>query len=78
MRNEDHAGIAIAVRRDVQHRLLDDFEEDVLAVKLETGKGSVIISTTYRPFRQEFLPIEDLLKLGRMRDPVYLVADLNA
>ena len=78
VRNEGHAGIAIAVRRDVQHRLLDDFQEDMLAVRLEAGKGPVIISTTYRPFRQEFLPVEDLLKLGRMRDPAYLLADLNA
>ena len=50
----------------------------MLAVKSETGKGPVIISTTYRLFRQEFLSVEDLLKLGRMRDPVYLLADLNA
>ena len=76
VRNEDQAGIAIAVRRDVRHQLMDDFEEDVLAVKIETGKGPVIIATSYRPFRQEYLPVEDLLKLSRVKDPVYLLADL--
>ena len=28
VRNEAHSGIAIAVRRDVQHRLLDDWKQE--------------------------------------------------
>ena len=31
--NEDHAGIAIAVKRNLQHQVIDDFEDDVLASK---------------------------------------------
>ena len=76
--NENHAGIAIAVKRNLQHQVIDDFEDDVLAVKIETRKGPVVVATAYRPPRREFMSIEDLLTLFRMKDPVYFLADINA
>ena len=76
--NEDHAGIAIAVKRNLQHQVIDDFEDDVLAVKIETRKGPVVVATAYKPPRREFLSIEDLLILFKMKDPVYFLADINA
>ena len=76
--NEDHAGIAIAVKRDLQHQVIDDFEDDVLAVKIETRKGPAVVATAYKPPRREFMSIEDLLTLFKMKDPVYFLADINA
>ena len=47
--NEDHAGVAIGIRRGMSYQLLDDFQEDTLAIRLETRKGLVIIATCYSP-----------------------------
>ena len=58
-RNQLHAGIAIAVKKDVQHQILDDFQE-VLAVKIVTTKGPIIVMTHYSPPRVNRLPIGDI------------------
>ena len=34
--NERNAGIAIAVRKNIKHRIDDNFNSDVLSVKIET------------------------------------------
>ena len=75
---EDHAGVAVAIKKNIQHTIIDDLEEDVLAIKVETFKGPAIIATAYHPPRRETFPTEDLLRLMRRRIPVYLLADLNA
>ena len=76
--NEPQAGIAIAVKKSVPCQLLDDFHDDVLAIKLRTQRGDIIIGTTYLPPRRQDFPEEDLLKIMRKPLPAYLIADLNA
>ena len=75
--DEDNAGVAIAVRKNIQYQILDDFFDDVLAVRVETLKGPLIIATAYRPPRREAFPMEDVLKLLRGNTPTYIIADLN-
>ena len=75
---EGQSGIAIAVRSNISHQLLDDFTEDVLAIKVSTVRGDVIIGTTYLPFRRPEFPRADLMKIIRKRIPVYILADFNA
>ena len=75
---EPHSGIAIAVRKGISHQLLDDFDEDVLAIKLNTSRGDIIIATTYLPFRRDVFPRPDLMKIIRKPMPVYIFADFNA
>ena len=76
--NEDNAGIAIAVRRNVSHKLLDNTQEDVLAIEIDTTRGPIIICTTYIPFRRLILPYPDLAQFIRSNKPVYIIGDLNA
>ena len=76
--NEDNAGVAIAIKRELIHQVLDDYEEDVLAVKIDTTKGPIIVSTTYRPPRVIDFPLADILKLLRTNMPVYILGDFNA
>lgn len=78
VKNEDHAGVAIAIKRNIYHQLIDDSMEDLLAIRIETAKGPIILATTYRPFRRKYPPVEDLIKLFKRKEPVYLLADLNA
>ena len=76
--DENNAGVAIAIRKNIQHQILDDFLDDVLAVRMETLKGPLIIATAYRPPRRDAFPMEDVLKLLRGNTPTYILADLNA
>ena len=75
---EEHAGIAIAVKRGIKHQLLDNFRDDMLAIELETRKGPIIISTLYQPPRRDYYPTEDLTRLMRKNKAVYILADINA
>ena len=75
---EDHAGVAVAVRKNIKHTIIDDLEEDALAIRVETTKGPVIIGTAYHPPRREVFPIADLLRLMRNNIPVYILVDYNA
>ena len=75
--SEQNAGIAIAVKRNIDHVIWDDFKDDILAIRVQTTKGPVIVGTGYRPPRRENFPMEDLTKIFRRRDPVYFLADLN-
>ena len=49
---------------------MDTFEEDVLAVQIETIRGPIIILTAYQPPRYPYLP-KDLLHFMRKPIPVY-------
>ena len=76
--SEDHAGVAIGIKRGISYQLLDDFQEDTLAIKLEMRKGPVTVATCYSPPRRAHFPTEDVSRLMRKNIPVYLVGDLNA
>lgn len=76
--NEHHAGVAIAVKRGIQHQILDDFDEDYLAIKVATTLGPLVIGTGYQPPRNHQLPMNTILRLFRQQDPVIFAGDLNA
>ena len=61
--DENSAGVAIAIRKNIQHQILDDFLDNVLAVRVEILKGPLIIATAYRPTRRDAFPMEDVLTL---------------
>lgn len=77
-RNELHAGVAIAVKKGIEHTILDDYDEDYLAVKVATSLGPIIISTGYQPPRNPLLPINTILRIFRRQEPVIFAGDLNA
>ena len=47
--NERHAGIAPAIKKGIKHQILDDYQDDMLGVKIKTDKGPIIIFTMYMP-----------------------------
>ena len=78
IQNEDHAGIAIAVRKDLKHQIIDDFDDDLLAVRLETTKGPIIIFSHYSPLRRNYLPLGNVKRIFQKTDPLYFIGDLTA
>ena len=78
MTNEEQAGIAVAAKRGIQHKLLDESNEDILGLEVETNRRKIIIITAYCPQRYGDLELQNLLNLIRKSIPVYIFADLNA
>ena len=76
--NEDHAGVAIAIKKYIKHRLIDDFNEEFLALELNSNRGPFVIGTAYMPPRRQQFPYPDIMKIMRRNVPAYLIADLNA
>lgn len=76
--NERNDGVAIAIKKNIRHILLDNYTSETLAVKLHTTQGEIIIATTYLPPRRPFLPANDFLNLLNNKLPVYILGDLNA
>lgn len=76
-RNEDHAGVAIAIKNNIQHKIISNFNEDFLAVQIQTEIGPVILATAYLPPRRDYMPMQDLMGLLNRNIPVYIMGDLN-
>ena len=75
----EHAGVAIAIKSSIKHRIIDDFTGDVLAVRIETTRGPLSIVTSYVPPRNmEDFPIDDINRIMRKNEQVILIGDLNA
>ena len=76
--NEAHTGVAVAVRRDLQYCIVDDFADDILGVQLETTRGHIMIITNYNPPRRNYMPTAEIENKMQKNIPVYFVGDLNA
>ncbi|XP_069982169.1 uncharacterized protein [Penaeus vannamei] len=70
-------GVAIAVRRGLQHRIINNFDQEFLAIEVDTARGPIIVATGYLPPRRPYLPSPDLLKLLRQQKLVYIIGDFN-
>ena len=75
--NEEHAGVAIAIKNNIPHKIDDNFQ-DVLGIEIQTSTGPLYISTAYLPPRNDYYPYQDVNKFARKRYPAYLIGDLNA
>lgn len=76
--DENNAGVAIAIKRNIQHNIMDDLEEDYLAAKVMTNLGPLIIASGYQPPRLPHIPNHTLLRIFRNQYPVLFAGDLNA
>ena len=71
--NEGHAGVAVAIRKDLQYRLVDDFADDDLGVEIETTKGRIMIISNYSPPRRNYIPTAEIENELQKYIPVYFV-----
>lgn len=62
---EANDGVAIAVKNNIKHKVIDDFQAEVLAIELDTSLGPIIIATAYFPPRRPYLPDANFLRLLR-------------
>ena len=76
--NERSAGVAIAIRKTIKYKTIDDFNDDILGIELLTSKGPIIILTNYSPPRRNFIPIGEIENILQKNIPVYFAGDINA
>ena len=76
--NELHAGIAIAVRSNLQYKIIDDFNDDILGIQTKTVKGPVEFYTIYSPPRRNYLPLGEIRRILQKTIPTYIIGDMNA
>ena len=76
--NENSAGSALAVKKGLQFKILNNFENDTIGVQVQTHTGPLIIMTNYSPPRHRNLPNADLNYAIQNNWPVLIAADLNA
>ena len=43
--NEFQAGITITIKKNIQHKILDNFQDDILGIRIETNKRPIEIYT---------------------------------
>ena len=77
-KNERSAGVAIAIRKNIKHRIIDNFDSDILMIQLNTSKGLINIATIYQPPRRQYLINTDMAKIMHSNIPTYLIGDMNA
>ena len=71
-------GVAIAVKPNIKHTVINNFTEGLIAVKIYTDQGPLILATIYLPPRRPYVPVADILSLLRHNIPIYLMGDFNA
>ncbi len=47
--NNPADGTAIAVKRNIKYKIMDDFISDQIAIETETTTGNIILATLYQP-----------------------------
>ena len=77
-RDEGNDGVAIAIKHDIPHKIIDDFHDELMAITVNTATGPITFGTCYFPPRRNYLPSMDLLRLTRRHHPVYVLGDCNA
>ena len=47
--HERHNGTAIAIKNNITHKIIDNFESDMIGITVDTDQGPINIITTYNP-----------------------------
>ena len=76
--NKRNAGCAIAIKRGIIFKIINNARTDWIAVEIQTKHGPIIISTAYSPPRMNTISEEDLNFVIRNQIPTIVIADLNA
>ena len=74
-----HNWVAIAVRKYIRYKLIDDFETNMIGITVETEQGNIDIVTSYIPPRDSILFYPDYYRILKSKDPVNnIFGDLSA
>ena len=69
--------IAIVIKKGIRHKLLDEVNEDLLGLELETSRRKISIFTAYATPGHRAMELQNLFDYIKSPIPAYLLADLN-
>lgn len=75
---ENSDGAAIAIKKGIMYKVIDDLEESYLAILIQTEYDEICIGTGYQPPRRNTLPPENMLRILRRQSPAFFIGDVNA
>lgn len=58
---ERAVGVVLVVKRGIRHHNIDDVEHEIIAMKVETSRGTAVIAIAYLPPRRPILHYPDIL-----------------
>lgn len=73
-----HDRVTIAIKRNIKHKIIDDFEEYFMAMELITTKEPILTAVRYTLPRHPYLPPADIMRITRRHIPTYILGDLSA
>ena len=76
--NTEFHGAAIFVKYNFHFEIIELDDPTMIAIKLKTSMGTIILSTTYCPPRENSIPIISLNKIFSFNLPTLFIGDLNA
>ena len=68
--NQTRDGAALAMKKRIKHRIINNLSNNTLACKIQTNIGSVIIATAYIPTRRPIISRADFDILKTHKCPV--------
>ena len=68
---------AIAIKRNINNRIINNLSNNTVAYKIQTGIGPIIITTMYIPPRRPIIPSTDFNILKTHNCPVYVLGNYN-
>ena len=76
--NSEHHGMAIFYKINLHIEHVTFTDDNLIAIKIVTNTGKIIIATSYSPPRTKSLPIISINKLFNQPYPILFIGDLNA
>ena len=76
--NSQHNGVAIAIRRDLQYKLEDDFDTYLITASFETKLGKITIAQHSSLPDTSSSNTANTTDYSEKKHPVYFLGDLNA
>ena len=75
---EQKSGVAIFVKYNLQAKFIEFNSEDILAVKITTNLGQLLVATVYTPPRRDYIPTIQINKILDFKLPTVIIGDFNA
>ena len=75
---EHFSGVAILIKKSLNYIQIPTRDENILAIKVLTSIGYILIATCYSPPRQHSIPTHALSRLFDYNLPTVILADFNA
>ena len=75
--NQAKDGEVIAIKKNINHKIINNLSNNTVAFKTQTGIWPIIIATVYIPQRRPIIPRADFDFLKTHNCLVYVLEDVN-